>query len=167
MIRMETVFDSWRTVRQDTVQALEEFPASELDFRPTPEVMTFGELARHILVAGHGITGVLLTGMENLQTPQFRELLSQHAPQLPESVDAATLASQLRTSLEQRLGELAQQSQDFFSHVITRFDGQRVTRLEMVQFTKEHELTHRSQMFIYLRLKGIVPPTTRRRQAKK
>jgi uncharacterized damage-inducible protein DinB len=40
-----------------------------------------------------------------------------------------------------------------------------VTRLEMLQFVKEHELTHRSQMFLYLRLKGVTPPTTRRRQA--
>jgi uncharacterized damage-inducible protein DinB len=34
------------------------------------------------------------------------------------------------------------------------------------QFVKEHELTHRSQLFLYMRLKGLVPPTTRRRQAK-
>jgi len=30
----------------------------------------------------------------------------------------------------------------------------------MVQFTKEHELTHRSHLFLYSRLKGIVPLTT-------
>jgi len=46
-------------------------------------------------------------------------------------------------------------------------DGQRVTRLEMLQFVKEHELSHRAQLFLYLRLKGLVPPTTRRRMAQK
>jgi uncharacterized damage-inducible protein DinB len=35
----------------------------------------------------------------------------------------------------------------------------------MLQFVKEHELTHRAQLFMYLRLKGIVPATTRRRMA--
>jgi hypothetical protein len=30
--------------------------------------------------------------------------------------------------------------------MIARFDGQQVTRLEMVQTIKEHELTHRSQL---------------------
>jgi uncharacterized damage-inducible protein DinB len=50
--------------------------------------------------------------------------------------------------------------------MIVRFDGQQVTRLEMVQTIKEHELTHRSQLFMYLRLKGIIPATTRRRMAK-
>ena len=65
-----------------------------------------------------------------------------------------------------RAGQLASQNAEFFAHVITRFDGQLVTRLEMVQFTKEHELTHRAQLFLYLRLKGMVPATTRRRMAK-
>jgi hypothetical protein len=36
----------------------------------------------------------------------------------------------------------------------------------MLQMIKEHELTHRATMFLYLRLKGIVPATTRRRLAK-
>jgi uncharacterized damage-inducible protein DinB len=36
----------------------------------------------------------------------------------------------------------------------------------MLQMVKEHELTHRSTMFLYLRMKGIVPATTRRRLAK-
>ena len=49
--------------------------------------------------------------------------------------------------------------------MITRFDGQKVTRLEMLQTIKEHELTHRAHMFLCLRMKGIVPATTRRRLA--
>ena len=50
--------------------------------------------------------------------------------------------------------------EDFSPH------GQKVTPLELLQGVKEHELTHRQQLFVYLRLKGIVPPTTGRRQAK-
>jgi len=152
-------------VRQDTAQAVEDFPAAELDFKATPELMTFGELARHILDAGHALTGMLLDGVDNLATPQFRETIGKYRPPLPESLDAAALASELRKSVETRTAELAAKGDDFFSGFITRFDGQRVTRLEMLQFVKEHELTHRSQMFLYLRLKGVVPATTRRRLA--
>jgi uncharacterized damage-inducible protein DinB len=165
MVRKETVLDSWKTVRQDTAQAVEDFPADELDFKATPDLMTFGELARHILDAGHALTGILLDGVDNLATPKFREMVGKYRPSLPEKLDAATLATELRNSLEERTAELAAKGEDFYSGIITRFDGQRVTRLEMVQFIKEHELTHRSQMFMYLRLKGIVPATTRRRQA--
>jgi uncharacterized damage-inducible protein DinB len=165
MVRKETVIDSWKTVRQDTAQAVDDFPAAELDFKATADLMSFGELARHVLDAGHALTGMLLDGVDNLATPQFREMIGKYKPQLPQQLDAATLASELRKSIETRTAELGAQSEDFFSGVITRFDGQRVTRLEMLQSIKEHELTHRSQMFLYLRLKGIVPATTRRRQA--
>jgi uncharacterized damage-inducible protein DinB len=165
MVRKETVLDSWKTVRHDTAQAVEDFPANELDFKATPDLMTFGELARHILDAGHALTGILLDGVDNLATPQFREMIGKYRPQLPEKLDAVTLAAELRNSIEKRSAELAAKGEDFYSGIITRFDGQRITRLEMLQFIKEHELTHRSQMFMYLRLKGIVPATTRRRQA--
>jgi uncharacterized damage-inducible protein DinB len=138
MIRLESVLDSWKAVRQDTAQAVEDFPAAEMDFKPTSDVMT----------------------------PQFREMLQKYLAELPATQDAADLAAALRENLEMRAGQLASQNTEFFAHVITRFDGQRVTRLEMVQFTKEHELTHRAQLFLYLRLKGIVPATTRRRLAK-
>ena len=42
MVRVEQVLDSWRPIRQDTAAAVEDFPAGELDFRPTPELATFG-----------------------------------------------------------------------------------------------------------------------------
>ena len=165
MVRVETVLDSWKSIRNDTVLALEDFPASDLDFRATPDSMTFRELVRHILDAGHGLTGILLAGIDNLQTPEFRELVTKHASGLPANVDTATLAESLRTSVNERCAAFASQSPEFFSGMITRFDGARVTRLEMLQFIKEHELTHRAQMFVSMRLKGLTPATTKRRQA--
>lgn len=161
------MLDSWRTVRQDTAQAVEDFPQGELDFRPVPELATFREIARHILEAGHALTGLMLDGVENLAVPEFREMLKKYASALPENADAGALAEALRCSSEARHAELCRQTPEFFSKIITRFDGQQVTRLEMIQFVKEHELTHRAQLFVYLRLNGVVPVTTRRRQAKK
>src|SRR5690348_2161069 len=141
MIRTEAVLDSWKTVRQDTAQAIEDFPPTELAFKPVADVMSFGEIARHILEAGHALTGLLLDGVESLATPQFREMLQKYIAELPKTPDASGLAAALRQNMELRAAQLAAQNPDFFAHVITRMDGQRVTRLEMVQFAKEHELT--------------------------
>jgi len=164
MVRLEHVLDSWKTVREDTIHAVEDFPSAEFDFRATPDVMTFGDLARHILDAGDGLTGLLLSGEESFATPDFREKMAKHFR--PVGPGAAGLAAALRESIDQRLAKMAEQPTDFFAHVITRFDGTKVTRLEMLQTVKEHEITHRATMFLYLRLKGIVPATTRRRLAK-
>lgn len=166
MVRLETVINSWKTVREDSAQAVEDFSAHELDFRPSPDQMTFGEISRHILEAGHILSGALLDGVESMAVPQFREMREKYVAQLPKTEGAGALARELRSHIESRTAELSSRSSEFYAAEITRFDGQRVTRLEMLQFIKEHELTHRQQLFMYLRLKGIVPPTTRRRMAK-
>ena len=83
------------------------------------------------------------------------------------AVDAggAALAAAMRESVEERAAAFAAQTPEYFGEMITRFDGQKVTRLEMLQTIKEHELTHRAHLFLCLRMKGIVPATTRRRLA--
>src|SRR5258708_129403 len=166
MVRPDTVINSWKTVREDSAQAAEDFSGHELDYRPSAGQMTFGEIARHILEAGHVLTGVLLDGVENMAPPGFRETSQKYGAQLPKTDGAGALACELRSKLESRTAGLSARSTEFYAGEITRFDGQVVTRLEMLQFFKEHELTHRQQLFMYLRLKGIVPPTTRRRLAK-
>ena len=93
-------------------------------------------------------------------------MIGKYAAEIPKTDGAGALARELRSQYEADAAKLAQKPADFYAAEITRFDGQRVTRLEMLQMIKEHELTHRAQLFMYLRLKGIVPPTTRRRLAK-
>jgi uncharacterized damage-inducible protein DinB len=166
MVRLDTVLDSWKAVREDTAQSVDDFPVHNLDYKPGADLMSFGEIARHILQAGHGLTGLLLAGVDNLATPQFREMLGKYIAELPATQDAASLSRALRSAMEQRSTELGAKPPEFYAGEITRMDGQRVTRLEMIQFIKEHELTHRQQLFLYLRLNGVVPPTTRRRLAK-
>ncbi|MGA2736703.1 MAG: DinB family protein [Bryobacteraceae bacterium] len=165
MVRLEQVLDSWKTIRADTAAAVEEFPAGEFDYKPAADLMTFGQIARHILISGYGLTGLLLEGDEHLGGPQFREKMARFAL-LPEGAGADDLARELRASVTKRTEELAGQPPEFYSGIVTRVDGARVTRLEMLQFVKEHELTHRAQLFLYMRMKGIVPATTRRRLAK-
>jgi uncharacterized damage-inducible protein DinB len=165
MVRVQHVIDSWKAVRQDAAAAVEDFPETDLDFRPSPDVMTFRESARHILDAGAGLTGLLLAGDDNFATPEFRNRMKAHMSSLPADAGRMELAAALRESVEQRAAALAGQPAEFFEQMITRFDGQRVTRLEMLQTIKEHELTHRAHLFLCLRMKGIVPATTRRRMA--
>jgi uncharacterized damage-inducible protein DinB len=166
MVRLDSILSSWKSVREDTAQAVEDFAPYKLDFKPCADLMTFGDTARHILDAGYGLSGLLLAGEEDLSTPQFRENIGKLVAELPKTEDAAALAKELRSAMERRAPELAAKPAEFYAGDIIRMDGQRVTRLEMLQLIKEHELTHRQQLFMYLRLNGVVPPTTRRRQAK-
>ena len=165
MARVQYVLDSWKTVRKDVAGAVREFPAESFNEKQIEGVDSFGTIARHILSAGHAFPGILMAGVDNLQAPDFREKMKSHMYVLAEDATPAQLADALEQALESRFAELAAQPEEFFTQEITRFDGARLTRLEMLQFVKEHELTHRSQLFMLMRLKGMVPPTTRRRMA--
>jgi len=166
MVRLDALLNSWKTVREDTALAVEEFPAAELDFKPTPETDSFRQIALHILNAGNGLAGMLLAGEENLSGPEFREKIRKFFSSLPPDCEGAALAKELRTSLESPLAGLAGKTPEWYGQIVTRVDGAQVTRMEMLQFVKEHELTHRAQLYVYMRLKGIVPATTRRRLAR-
>src|SRR5260370_7588407 len=115
MVRKEAVIDCWKSVRQQPAQAVEDFPAAELDFKATPDLMSFGELARHILDAGHALTGMLLDGVDNLATPQFREMIGKYKPHLPERLDPPTLPPELRKSTETRPAERVPKNSNFSS----------------------------------------------------
>ena len=99
-------------------------------------------------------------------TAQARERINKYLAQLEPSEGAGALARELRSQMNTRAAQLGAKPANFYAGEIARFDGQKVMRLEMLQTVKEHELTHGVQLFTYLRLKGIVPPATRRRQAK-
>lgn len=165
MVRTQFVLDSWKTIRKDVAAAVREFPADAFDEKLVEGVDSFGAIARHILNAGHAFPGILMAGEVNLQAPDFRDKMKQFMRELPAEATPEQIATELEASVETRCAELAKQPEEFFATDITRFDGMRLTRLEMLQFIKEHELTHRSQLFMLLRLKGLVPPTTRRRVA--
>jgi uncharacterized damage-inducible protein DinB len=166
MIRLEPLLDSLKGVREHTAQAVEDMPGEKFDFRPVPEVMTFREIARHVLDASQGLIGLMLAGVEDLSGPDFRPRMKEFASRLPADAAPRELAAELRESAARYTAELATRPPEFFAGIITRFDGQRCTRMELAQMVKEHEMTHRAQLFLYLRMQGITPSTTRQRQAK-
>ena len=165
-MRAEHVIDSWKNIRQDTSAAVEEFPAGEFDYRPVADLQTFGEIARHILVITHALTGMLLEGDTDFTGSDIRARIASHVAQIPATLEPAELVRRLGESADERAAELTAQTPEFWAGMVKRVDGAMVTRLEMLQWIKEHELTHRQQLFTYLRMKGIVPATTRRRLAR-
>lgn len=161
MVRPRYVLDHWMTVREDSALAVELMPPGCLDFRPRDDMMSFRDVARHIVADGVELTGLLLDGETDFSTPDFRRKRERHQEPFPDV--PAAIAAALRDSVKRRCAALAACPPEFFAGRITKWDGAELTRLEMLQFVLEHEVAHRMQLFVYLRLNGIVPPTTRRK----
>ncbi len=115
MVRLESILNSWKAVREDTALAVEEFPAAELDYKPTPEVDSFRQISVHIFNAGNALAGMLLDGETMLMGPEFREKVKKYFVALPADADAATIAAELRKTIEAPLAALATQSADWYA----------------------------------------------------
>ncbi len=161
MVRPDYCLEHWRAVREDAALAVEAMPAGKLDYRPQDDLMSFRQVAAHILDAGCGLAGLLLDGETDFTAPDFRRRLERYRRPLPETPAAAAAA--LRDAVADHCRTLACQTPEFFAGMVTKWDGSRLTRLEMLQFLIEHEVAHRMQLFVYLRMNGLVPPTTKRK----
>ena len=126
MISLDSVLNSWKTVREDTAQAVEDFSAHALDYKQAADLMSFGDIAQHVLQAGHALTAIMLDGVDNMATPDFRQKMGQYVAELPKTDNAAALARELRSQLQSDAARLAAKPAEFFAGEITRFDGQRV-----------------------------------------
>lgn len=164
MVRPEYFCENWKAVREDSAIALEAMPEDKLDFKPQDDMMSFREIVEHIVGVGQALTGLMLDRETDLSTPDFRDKVARYKTPLPRN--AAGLAAALRSSVVEHTAAIGSQTEEFHAEMVKKWDQTRLTRLEMMQFVKEHELTHRMQLFMYLRMNGIVPPTTQRKMAK-
>jgi uncharacterized damage-inducible protein DinB len=167
MVRIESFLNNWRAAREDAAQAVLDMPADKLNFTPQSDLMSFRANAEHIIIVGQGIPAMLLAGETDFSAPDFREKLGKLVSPVPKNATAADLAGLMRSRLEETAALLVAQPAEFHASLMKKWDGVEMTRLEMLQFVKEHEIAHRMQLFIYLRMNGVVPPTTRRKMAAK
>ncbi len=155
---------SWRTVRKNTIQIAEDIPASEYQYKATPDVMSVGEMLAHLATSTHWASQLHFVDMKHAMVSEdFMRYMGEGAAMAAaltakgEIVDALiangeAFALQLEAMSDAQLDELV------------RWPGGSKTRLDMLLGVKEHEMHHRAQLMLIERLLGIVPHLTRARQ---
>ena len=161
---------SFRTVRKNTIQIANDIPENQWDYRPTPELRSVRELFAHIAALTY-----LPTRMHFVDRKTFMGMPDFQAY----SAEAAAYAASLATRAEV-LKALQADGEEFAAALESMTDAQlaeRVnfpppmepsskSRFELLLGTKEHEMHHRGQLMLILRLLGGVPHLTRERQAR-
>ncbi len=130
-----------------TRRALESIPDDRLDFRPVPEMMSARDLALHI--AGNYSFLAAGLGENRWSLESFAVAGSfQNTGEIMEAFDA----------IYRRLcAQLASFPDDGFDLVVKPFGiEQKIS--SMARDVAEHEIHHRGQLYVYLRLMGIKPP---------
>jgi uncharacterized damage-inducible protein DinB len=147
----------------DVLEAAEQMPASDYDWRPTPDVRSFGEIVAHLADANRSFCAAA-SGKAAPIEPRS-ETTTRKAPQTK-----AWLIAELRGSLE-ACKPIPEELDDTALAKVLEFgggaliDGRPVPRMKLSLATiltilATHTSEHYGNMTTYLRLKSIVPPTS-------
>lgn len=129
-----------------TLKVVDLMPEEKYPFRPTEDVMTFGEQLIHLSYnLGWLSSSYLSTG----KNPVSRENANLQDKDLIREVVVRTYdyaINVLREFPSRKLGEKV----EFFAGPMTK--------LQIINLLNDHQTHHRGQLMIYLRLCGITPP---------
>jgi uncharacterized damage-inducible protein DinB len=128
-----------------SVAVAEAMPPEQYPFRPDPGSMTFGELMAHIASTNYAFCA----GLKDVDTPAF-----------PSPADKDAVVKFLSSSFDYCSSIIPNLTDDQLNKVHNSPDG-RLPGREVLLAMFAHVAHHRGQAEIYLRDKGIKPPSYR------
>jgi uncharacterized damage-inducible protein DinB len=142
-----------RTIRRNLLDAAQAMPAAEYGFKPTPEVRSFAQLIGHLANANVFICSQI-TGRRPSTTTDF-EKVSDKDMLVKALSDALAYCDELyATTTDDNFNAMVQASGP---------KGPAPTRRGAVLlFNTTHNNEHYGNIVVYMRLKGLVPPSTAR-----
>ena len=152
-LAVKTVVESsaamFRAPRNYIIRAAEKLPEEHYAFRPTPEVRTFGQLLGHIA------DGYMLVCASALGDPLPADVQTNEKTKTSKAdlVAVLTKTSEYCDRAHQQLaGAKGGEMMDWF--------GGKHPRATVLFFNSSHAWEHYGNVVTYLRLKGIVPPSS-------
>ena len=139
----------WEQLTGYITTAAEELPDSIYSYRPTAEVRSFGQLIGHVAGAQYLICAAALGEPAREEDEIERSRTAK-----------AELVAALKASTEYCARAYAQTDQA--AQRSTQLFGQERTRLFALGLNATHNAEHYGNIVTYLRLNGIVPPSSRR-----
>lgn len=162
------IAESFRTVRNNTIQIAEDIPADRYGFKAAEGVKSVGEILAHIAASPAWQIDVHERRVSALDLAFF----GGRAPKVAADEQALTSKEQivaaLRTGGDAFASMVAGMTPDRLAEIVSfapPLQPSQKTRFEMLLGVKEHEMHHRGQLMLIERMLGIVPHLTRRRQA--
>ena len=143
-----SVKNVWMVPHGFVVKALEQTPESLFTFKPTPEVRSLGQLFAHVADGEHLFCSLALG-----------------EPMMDAGIEKT---KKTRVELLQALKESAAHCDKAYTQTDAQgqtpatFFGQSVNRMFLLSMNGAHDYEHYGNIVTYLRLKGIVPPSSQR-----
>jgi uncharacterized damage-inducible protein DinB len=139
----------WEQPTKYLTTIAEELPESTFAYRPTPEVRTLGQQIGHVAGAQYLICAAALG-----EPPRAEDEVERTRTTKADLVAALKASTEYCARAYSQTDRAAQQK--------TKLFGQERTRLFALGLNANHNAEHYGSLVTYLRLNGIVPPSSRR-----
>ncbi len=138
---------AYESNRNNLIKAAEKMPEADYSFKPTPEMQSFGERIAHI--AGQMGTCSMLTGERKPNPAMGKTSKNDIVAALKASFDACDAA-------------WASMNDKTAAEMVAGRGGQQRSKLSMLIGNTTHNTELYGYICPYMRLKGVVPPTSDR-----
>jgi hypothetical protein len=148
------LLSGYQKIQQNLAEAAEKMPADQYGFKPTPEIKPFGQLVAHVALAQFSTCAVLK---------------GEPSPKKEEKEDATrtkTEAIALLKASTAYCDPLVTALNDAAMPELTKMGANQVAKGLVPAGLVSHGNEMYGTMSVYLRLKGIVPPSTERMKQK-
>ena len=137
--------------KNDVLRSVDKIPDDMWSFQPTPEVRTVGQLFAHIADGQYEFCGVASEGKS--VSKNIEKTLKTKAEILPALKEAFGYCDAAYAKMT-----------DANAAEMVTFFGMRITKLGAMDFNTAHNMEHYGNLVTYMRIKGIVPPSSEPRQ---
>jgi uncharacterized damage-inducible protein DinB len=141
----------WGRVKDILVRAAEKMPEENYAFKPTPEVRSFGQVAAHVADTNYFIGGMILG-----EKPPAGEVEKT-------KTSKADIVAALKDSVAYVDRAFAMNDADAAKTV--KLFGKDAPKFSVFALAIGHGFEHYGNMVTYMRIKGLVPPSSEPRPA--
>ena len=144
---------SYDIIKGYILKSAEKMPEEHYAFKPTPEVRSFGELLGHIADANFVICGMVAEEkppVGGFEAPASIEKTKNTKADLSKALaDSFAFCDKVHAGMTDAEG----------AAMIKSFVGQ-MAKLSFLEFNTHHDFEHYGNIVTYMRLKGLVPPSS-------
>jgi uncharacterized damage-inducible protein DinB len=132
------------------VKAAEEMPEASYSYQPTPDVRTFAQLIGHVADAQYSFCGNV--SGDTTKRPSLEKTITAKADLVQGLKDSVTYCQAVYDSMTDAKG----------GSEMVKFHGMSVPKLSLLAINTAHADEHYGNIVTYLRLKGLVPPSSQK-----
>ena len=135
---------------KNLIAAAEDMPADKYSFKPTPAQMSFGDIMVHLARGNDFLCGAI----GGAKAPQRADV--------PATAGKDALVARLKETFAFCDQALASLDDSKLTEELPMFGGRKMTRAAVETLTVGDWADHYSQVAIYMRLNGQLPPTAKK-----